>query len=274
VGQIVSEALIERLADWGVDTVFGIPGDDINGIMEGLRRHQDRIRFVLVHHEEAAAFMATGYAKATGRLGVCPATSGPGGIQVADAGADPWQHVAPARAPRTAAIRLPAPGRPREEDLQRIADLQVIAYVGDGGFAMLMAEFLTAIQHRLPVKVVVNNNNSLGQILWEQMVLGYPEHGVRYPEPFVNYAALADANGGLGIKVERPAGLRAAIERALGHDGPALVDVNVNPDEPPLPGKVEYQQAKKFAEAFLKGQPRKATIATTLFRDKIQQLKS
>jgi pyruvate dehydrogenase (quinone)/pyruvate oxidase len=76
------------------------------------------------------------------------------------------------------------------------------------------------------------------------------------------------------MKVERPAGLRAAIERALGHDGPALVDVNVNPDEPPLPGKVEYQQAKKFAEAFLKGQPRKATIATTLFRDKIQQLKS
>jgi pyruvate dehydrogenase (quinone) len=151
---------------------------------------------------------------------------------------------------------------------------QVIAYVSDGGFAMLMADFRTAIQHRLPVKVGVNNNNSLGQILWEQMVLGYPEHGVRYPEPFVNYAALADANGGLGIKVERPAGLRAAIVRALGHDGPALVDVNVNPDEPPLPGKVEYQQAKKFAEAFLKGQPRKAMIATTLFRDKIQQLKS
>jgi len=588
VSQIVSETLIEQLADWGVDTVFGLPGDGINGIMEGLRRHQDRIRFVLVHHEEAAAFMATGYAKATGRLGVCLATSGPGGIhllnglydakldhmpvlaitgmqetsvlgtgyqqevaldklyadvaeydqmiynsaqaeavvdmavrtayarrgvahitvpndiQVADAGADPWQHVAPARSPHTAPVRLPAPGLPREADLQRIADLlnegekiailagagalhakpellalaetlaapivktlsgkatvpddspyttggigllgtrpseelmeqidtllmvgtnfpytkhlpeagkvrvaqieadsaraggriptelpvigdakealagllpllkrradtsfledcqqkmaswrqkmadledaerdpiapqyvvcvldelaaddailtcdsgtiatwaarhwtvrggrefylsgnlatmapglpyaigmqqafpgrQVIAYVGDGGFAMLMAEFLTAIQHRLPVKVVVNNNNSLGQILWEQMVLGYPEHGVRYPEPFVNYAALADANGGLGIKVERPAEVRGAIERALGHDGPALVDVNVNPDEPPLPGKVDYQQARKFAEAFLKGQPRKVTIATTLFRDKIQQLKS
>jgi pyruvate dehydrogenase (quinone)/pyruvate oxidase len=168
-----------------------------------------------------------------------------------------------------------APGLPYAIGMQQaFPGRQVIAYVGDGGFAMLMAEFLTAIQCRLPVKVVVNNNNSLGQILWEQMVLGYPEHGVRYPEPFVNYAALAEANGGLGMKVERPAGLRAAIERALGHDGPALVDVNVNPDEPPLPGKVEYQQAKKFAEAFLKGQPRKATIATTLFRDKIQQLKS
>ena len=71
-----------------------------------------------------------------------------------------------------------------------------------------------------------------------------------------------------------PATSSGAIQQALGHDGPALVDVNVNPDEPPLPGKVEYEQAKKFAEAFLRGQPRKATIATTLFRDKIDQLKA
>src|SRR5438067_2632953 len=79
---IASELLVERLADWGVDTVFGLPGDGINGIMEGLRRHQDRVKFVLVQHEEAAAFMATGYAKVTGRLGVCLATSGPGGIHL------------------------------------------------------------------------------------------------------------------------------------------------------------------------------------------------
>ena len=82
MGRIAAEALVERLVDWGVDTVFGLPGDGINGIMEALRRHEDRVRFVLVHHEEAAAFMATGYAKATGRLGVCLATSGPGGIHL------------------------------------------------------------------------------------------------------------------------------------------------------------------------------------------------
>ena len=58
MARIASEALVERLIDWGVDTVFGLPGDGINGIMEGLRRHQDRLKFVLVHHEEAAAFMA------------------------------------------------------------------------------------------------------------------------------------------------------------------------------------------------------------------------
>src|SRR4051795_11097585 len=79
-----SEVLISRLADWGVDTVFGIPGDGINGLMEGLRRNTDRVRFVLVHHEEAAAFMASAYAKATGRIGVCLATSGPGGIHLAN----------------------------------------------------------------------------------------------------------------------------------------------------------------------------------------------
>jgi pyruvate dehydrogenase (quinone) len=82
VGRIASELLVERLIDWGVEVVFGLPGDGINGIMEGLRRHRERIRFVLVHHEEAAAFMATGYAKTTGRLGVCLATSGPGGIHL------------------------------------------------------------------------------------------------------------------------------------------------------------------------------------------------
>ena len=77
-----ADALIERLLEWGVDTVFGLPGDGINGVMEALRKRQDRIRFVQVRHEEAAAFMACGYAKFTGRLGVCLATSGPGAIHL------------------------------------------------------------------------------------------------------------------------------------------------------------------------------------------------
>lgn len=586
MAQIASESLAQRLIAWGVDTVFGLPGDGINGIMEGLRRHKDQIRFVLVHHEEAAAFMATAHAKATGQIGVCLATSGPGGIhllnglydakmdhmpvlaitgmqetsllgtgyqqevaldklfadvaeydmmisnpvqipavtdlairtayarrgvshitipndiQVADAGADPWQHVAPAATPRTAAVYLSPPGMPPEEDLRRLADFlgdgkkigilagagalhardellavaealgapivktlpgkavvpddspyttggigllgtkpsedlmdeidtlllvgtnfpytkhlpsgvraaqieadparagariptelpvvgdakqalrgllplltrrsdraflqkyqremgkwrdkmtslenagrdpiapqylmaaiseladddailtcdsgtiatwaarhwmirggrqfylsgnlatmapglpyaigiqhayprrQVIAFVGDGGFAMLMAEFLTAIQHRLPVKIVINNNNALGQILWEQMVLGYPEHGVRYPKPFANYATFAQENGALGVKVTEPGAVKGAIQQALDHPGPALVDVDVNPAEPPMPGKVDYDQAKNFALAFLRGRPERATIATTLMRDRIQQLRS
>src|SRR5665213_1894622 len=78
----VADVLIERLADWGVEVIFGFPEDGINGIFEALRTHQDKIRFVQVRHEESAAFAACGYAKYTGRLGVCLATSGPGGIHL------------------------------------------------------------------------------------------------------------------------------------------------------------------------------------------------
>jgi pyruvate dehydrogenase (quinone)/pyruvate oxidase len=208
------DALIERLADWGVDTVFGLPGDGINGIMEGLRRHQDRVRFVLVHHEEAAAFMATTH-----------------------------------------------PGR------------QCIAFVGDGGFAMLMAEFDTACRYDLPIKVVICNNSSLGQILWEQMVLGYPEFGVRFSSR-ADFSPWAKACGGFGARVDKVVDLEPAVAEAFSYDGPALIDVTVNADEPPMPGKVQYEQAKGFAKAFLSGQPRKATIASTLFRDKIASLRS
>ena len=78
----VADRLVERLIEWGVDTIFGFPGDGINGIMEGLRTHEDKLRFIQVRHEEAAAFAACGYAKFTGRLGVCLATSGPGGVHL------------------------------------------------------------------------------------------------------------------------------------------------------------------------------------------------
>ena len=587
MAQTAADVLIETIHDWGVEVVFGLPGDGINGIMEGLRRHRERIRFVLVHHEEAAAFMACGYAKSTGRLGVCLATSGPGGVhllnglydakldhqpvlaitgmqetqllgtgyqqevhleklyadvadydvmvhvpvqiptlvdlavrhalarrtvshitfpndlQVADADAAPWPGVAPAHAPTTAPVFIRPPGRPRDDDIaaaagvlnrgervvvlagagalgagaevlevadrlaapvvktlpgkavvpddhplttggigllgtrpsedamegcdtllmvgtnfpytkhlpepgaaevvqieadptragnrlptavplvgdagetlaallphltaqrdrsfleraqagmeewrarmsaledgardpiqpqylmrviDRLADddailcsdsgtiatwsarhfdirgrrqyylsgnlatmapglpyaiantcahpgRQSIAFVGDGGFAMLMAELLTAIRHELPVKVFINNNHEYGQILWEQMVLGFPEFGVRH-SGVANYAAFAQSNGALGIRVERAVDVEAAVAEALAHAGPAVVDVLTNPDEPPMPPKVSYDQAKGFAEAFLHGQPRKTTIASTLFRDKIAELKS
>src|SRR5438105_2689982 len=80
--QNASDILVEGLMDWGVKVVFGLPGDGINGIMEALRKNEDRIRFIQVRHEESAAFMACGYAKYTGKLGVCLATSGPGGIHL------------------------------------------------------------------------------------------------------------------------------------------------------------------------------------------------
>src|ERR1051325_1218703 len=77
-----ADVLVEVLESWGVKVIFGLPGDGINGIMEALRQRQGKIRFIQVRHEESAAFMACGYAKYTGRLGVCLATSGPGGIHL------------------------------------------------------------------------------------------------------------------------------------------------------------------------------------------------
>src|ERR1700704_5506447 len=80
MAETAADILVECLVRWGVEVVFGLPGDGINGIMESLRKRQKDIRFIQVRHEEAAAFMACGYSKYTGRLGVCLATSGPGGM--------------------------------------------------------------------------------------------------------------------------------------------------------------------------------------------------
>lgn len=82
MGNTVADTLIERLIAWGVDTIFGYPGDGINGLFESLRTRQDRIAFIQVRHEESAAFAACAYAKFTHRLGVCLATSGPGGLHL------------------------------------------------------------------------------------------------------------------------------------------------------------------------------------------------
>lgn len=149
---------------------------------------------------------------------------------------------------------------------------QCIAYVGDGGFAMLMAEFLTAARHQVPITVVVNNNGLYGQILWEQMVLGYSEYGVRW-EQRADFAPWAEACGGRGSLVDHPADLESALVEALAFPGPSLVDVWVNPDEPPMPARITYEQAKGFTTSFLRGQPRRAAIASTLFRDKLGELR-
>lgn len=80
--QTVSDVIVDTLLDWGVDTIFGLPGDGINGVFEGLRKRREEIRFIQTRHEEAAALMACAYAKYTGRLGVCISTSGPGAIHL------------------------------------------------------------------------------------------------------------------------------------------------------------------------------------------------
>ncbi len=168
-----------------------------------------------------------------------------------------------------------APGLPYAIGIQHaFPERQVIAFVGDGGFAMLMADFLTAVRNELPIKVVVNNNNAFGQILWEQIVLGYPEYAVRHKPPEADFAAWAHACGAYGAKVTDAKGVDGAIHELLSHPGPGIVDCDVNPNEPPMPGKVSYDQAKHFTEAFLRGEPHKIATLATVARDKINELLS
>ncbi|HYG12231.1 MAG TPA: thiamine pyrophosphate-dependent enzyme [Pyrinomonadaceae bacterium] len=150
-------------------------------------------------------------------------------------------------------------------------DRQSIAFIGDGGFTMLMGEFLTAVKYKLPITVVIIKNNTLGQIKWEQIVfLGNPEYGCELHNP--DFAKFAAACGGVGITVERPEEIRPALERALSSGQAAVVEVLVDPFEPPMPARLSAEQALHFAEALAKGQPAGGKIASTIFRDKLNEL--
>jgi pyruvate dehydrogenase (quinone) len=150
-------------------------------------------------------------------------------------------------------------------------DRQCVAFIGDGGFTMLMGDFATAVKYDLPITVVIIKNNTLGMIKWEQMVfLGNPEYGCElHPIDFVKFA---EACGGVGFRCERPDEVRPALEAALNSRRAAVVEAVVDPFEPPMPASIKLEQAKHMAEALMKGQPNRGRIALTLFRDKVHDL--
>ncbi|HZS95656.1 MAG TPA: thiamine pyrophosphate-dependent enzyme, partial [Terriglobales bacterium] len=150
-------------------------------------------------------------------------------------------------------------------------DRQCIAFVGDGGFSMLMAEFVTAVKYKLPIKVVIIKNNTLGQIKWEQMVfLGNPEYGVDL-QP-IDFAKFADACGGSGFSAEDPADCGRTIEEFLKAPGPAVLQATVDPFEPPMPAKVKAEQALHFAESLARGEPNRKKIVLTTIADQVREL--
>src|SRR5256886_17068303 len=121
---------------------------------------------------------------------------------------------------------------------------QVISLSGDGGFRMLMGGFLTLVQHPLPLKVVVFNNSTLGFFQLEQMSTGFLDFGVDLQNP--NFAAMAEAIGIRGIRLEDPAELTKGIADAFAHDGPVLVDAVVNRTELAMPPSITLEMAKGF----------------------------
>jgi pyruvate dehydrogenase (quinone) len=150
-------------------------------------------------------------------------------------------------------------------------DRECIAFVGDGGFTMLMGDFATAVKYKLPIKIFVIKNNSLGQIKWEQMVfLGNPEFGCDLNP--IDFAAFARACGGTGFTIEDPSRCGEIVEQALRTPGPVLVEAVVDPNEPPLPASITVEQAAHFAESIARGTPDGAKIVRSVIADKIREL--
>jgi pyruvate dehydrogenase (quinone) len=148
---------------------------------------------------------------------------------------------------------------------------QVVAFVGDGGFTMLMGEVATLVKYKLPVKVIIIKNNVLGQIKWEQIVFeGNPQYGVEL-QP-IDFAAYATAAGAAGYTIENPDQCETVLRQALSDPGPAVVQAVVDPNEPPMPGNVTTEQALKFAEALLKGQRKRWDIIKTVLEDKVREV--
>jgi pyruvate dehydrogenase (quinone) len=150
-------------------------------------------------------------------------------------------------------------------------DRPVVAFVGDGGFSMLMADFVTAVKYQLPIKVVIIKNNVLGQIKWEQMVfLGNPEFGVQLHD--IDFAEFAHACGGVGFTVDDPGQCAKVMEQFLAAPGPAVLQAVVDQLEPPLPGKITAEQALHFAESLARGEPNRGKIALTALGNKVREL--
>ena len=148
---------------------------------------------------------------------------------------------------------------------------QCVAFVGDGGFSMLMAELATAVKYRLPIKVVIVKNNTLGQIKWEQMVfMGNPEYGCEL-QP-IDFVKFAEACGAAAFRIEDPSECGRVLDEALGTPGPVIVEALVDPYEPPMPPSVTVEQASKLAESLLRGEPNRKNIALTLISDKVKEL--
>ena len=147
---------------------------------------------------------------------------------------------------------------------------QCVAFVGDGGFMMLMADFATAVQYNLPIKIIVLKNNTHGMIRWEQMgFLGNPEFGVTFSP--IDFAKFAEDCGGKGYVVKEPSEVKSTISQAMKErNKPNIVEAHIDPFEPIMPPKAEPDFIHKIAESFAKGQPYVKRIGLTLYRNQVK----
>ena len=136
---------------------------------------------------------------------------------------------------------------------------------------MLIAELATLKKYKLNVKVIVIKNNALGEIKWEQMVMGgNPEFGIDL-EP-IDFAGVARSCGIGGFTLDKAEDAAAVLKQALDYPGPALVEAVVDPNEPPMPGKIKTEQALHFAEALARGDKHAGRIIETVLKDKMREV--
>ncbi|WP_181321953.1 thiamine pyrophosphate-dependent enzyme [Trinickia symbiotica] len=149
---------------------------------------------------------------------------------------------------------------------------QVVAFTGDGSFTMMMGEFASLVQHRLPVKVVVMKNNTLGLIKWEQMLyLGNPEYGVDLSP--VDFVKVAEACGARGVRIEDPTRCRDQLKDALAMPGPVLIECIVDPLEPPWPPMVKKDDVRLLYDALARGEVNRKQIGLTIGRHAAQEFR-
>jgi pyruvate dehydrogenase (quinone) len=147
---------------------------------------------------------------------------------------------------------------------------QVVVFTGDGSATMQLGDFLTAVQHDLPIKMIVIKNNTLGLIKWEQMVfLGNPEFGVNLAP--LDFARFAEACGARGIHIDDPTRCAGQLKEALASPGPAIVECVVDPHEPPIPAKVKKQQVSHLVQALREGTPNRNRIALQMVKDMLDE---
>jgi pyruvate dehydrogenase (quinone)/pyruvate oxidase len=126
------------------------------------------------------------------------------------------------------------------------------------------------MQEQLPVKVIVFRNDVLGLIKWEQMVfLGNPEYGVDFAP--IDFVKVGEACGAKALRIDDPSACEEGLREALAHDGPALVEAVVDPDEPPLPPKITKEQAKLMADALRRGEENRQRIGLTIGRSMLAE---
>jgi len=147
---------------------------------------------------------------------------------------------------------------------------QVVAFTGDGSLTMMLGDLATLVQHKLPVKLIVLKNNTLGLIKWEQMVfIGNPEYGVDFAP--VDFVKIAEGFGIHAVRIEEPGRCGDQLKQALAHDGPVVIEAVVNENEPPLPPKITRDQAKALTQAMVRGEEQRKQIALSISRSFVDE---